>query len=227
MFYVYGHYTLDTNQLFYVGKGTKNRVLSKANRNKLWHNIVVKHDYKAVILFKNLTENEALHREKSLIKCLKKRGFCRANLTLGGGGISGFKHSESFKEDRRQARLGVKPWNTGKKLTNDHKSKVGSKGKLNPMFGKKHTAEALEKMNKKFYHTGESHWLHNNGQAITGSKNPNWKGYCVTPFGIFESIKDASFNLKINEGTIKYRCKTESFSGWYLCKETKCHLNCA
>ena len=45
-YYVYAHYTLDTNELFYIGKGKNSRFKSNSHRNKLWHKIVNKHGIK-------------------------------------------------------------------------------------------------------------------------------------------------------------------------------------
>jgi hypothetical protein len=87
-FYIYFHITLDTNEIFYIGKGKKSRAWSKRNRNKLWHNISAKHGYKVEIIFKTYKENEAFDLEIKKIEELKPR----ANLTNGGQGTSGLKH---------------------------------------------------------------------------------------------------------------------------------------
>lgn len=222
MFYVYAHYTLDTNKIFYVGKGKLKRHLSKANRNKFWHNIVNKHGFKAVILYDNLNEPESFLREIAIIKSLKRHGFKLANLSTGGEGSSGFKQSEQFKEDRRQAWLGKKPWNTFKHLSPEHKAKCGLKGEKNHMHNKKHTSETLIKMEKnKTYYRGEWHYLYGRGYLTTGSKNANWHGYCVTPFGTFECQKIAADSLSMSVGQVRYRCRSthKKFAGWYITKE--------
>lgn len=41
-FYVYRHIRRDTGEVFYIGKGFKNRAYSFLNRNPYWHNIVNK-----------------------------------------------------------------------------------------------------------------------------------------------------------------------------------------
>lgn len=51
MHYVYAHYTSDTNELFYIGKGSKNRAWS-TKRNKYWKRIVKKHGLNVQILLR-------------------------------------------------------------------------------------------------------------------------------------------------------------------------------
>lgn len=50
-FYIYAHYTLDTNEIFYIGKGKGNRLGHKRGRSNLWKNIVNKHGYSKKILW--------------------------------------------------------------------------------------------------------------------------------------------------------------------------------
>ena len=55
-FYVYGHYTKDTKELFYIGVGRGPRAFAKSSRNNYWKNIVNKHGYETKMMlvgFKN------------------------------------------------------------------------------------------------------------------------------------------------------------------------------
>jgi hypothetical protein len=65
--YVYGHYTKDTDELFYIGKGTGNRAWKKSGRSKYWNNKVNKDGLVVKILEENLTDEQAYEREKQLI----------------------------------------------------------------------------------------------------------------------------------------------------------------
>lgn len=90
MFYIYAHYTLDTNELFYIGKGAQARAFAKDGRNVYWKRIVAKHDYKVVYLKTHLSEELAFKYEKYFIKKLSPK----ANLTAGGsGGNTKIKYS--------------------------------------------------------------------------------------------------------------------------------------
>lgn len=70
-FYVYGHYTLDTNELFYIGEGTKKRINDKCNRNRHWNFKVKKHGFRSEIFFYDLSKTEAQKLEKELIEKYK------------------------------------------------------------------------------------------------------------------------------------------------------------
>ena len=76
-FYVYAHYTIDTDELFYIGKGKGRRHLQKAGRNIVWKNIVNKHGFKSEILLKNIDESDAFIQEILAIREFDPR----ANLT--------------------------------------------------------------------------------------------------------------------------------------------------
>ena len=103
-FYVYIHYTLD-NKPFYVGKGKGNRAYHKHGRSTWWNRIVFKHGLIVEIQEYFLTEEEAFNREKSLIVTLKENKFELCNLTNGGDGTSGWKHSKETKEKMSLAKI--------------------------------------------------------------------------------------------------------------------------
>lgn len=99
--YIYLHKRLDTEDIFYVGIGTKvspngrkrgyERAFSKANRNRHWKFIVNKSKYNIIIYKENLTREEANKIEIKLIqkygrKDLKLGTLC--NYTNGGDGIA-------------------------------------------------------------------------------------------------------------------------------------------
>jgi hypothetical protein len=101
-YYVYQHIRLDTGECFYIGKGTARRFASKKSRNAYWHNIVNLVGYKSEILASNLSELEAFNFEKLMITLAKDLGQCVANITNGGEGASGYKHSEETKEKMKR-----------------------------------------------------------------------------------------------------------------------------
>lgn len=123
-FYVYAHYTLDTNELFYIGKGKGGRCNHKYNRNDYWNRIVNKHNYRIEKLVENLEESDAFIQEILAIKEFSPK----ANLTKGGEGTVGLgPNVGSFEKNRT-------PWNKGKTCPNISKRQLGSK---NHRFGKK------------------------------------------------------------------------------------------
>ena len=86
--YVYGHYTADTDELFYVGKGTRRRAWSKSGRSEHWNNKVNKHGLVVKILEEELTDEAAYQRENELITEYRLAGKKLVNICEGGIGMS-------------------------------------------------------------------------------------------------------------------------------------------
>lgn len=100
VWYVYVDRRADDKQVFYVGKGNRWRILY-GRRNALWHNIANKHGYERQVFLATKDEKFALEHEVRLIFELKThhddgRGGC--NLTHGGEGTSGYRHTDATKE---------------------------------------------------------------------------------------------------------------------------------
>ena len=93
IFYVYLHIRKDTNEIFYVGKGKKDRASSKAGRNNYWNKIVKKaQGFTVKFMAVKLMEHEAFNLEKKLILQFRNAGLKLANITDGGDGVSGEKN---------------------------------------------------------------------------------------------------------------------------------------
>ena len=93
MFYVYEHIRNDTNAIFYVGKGKKERAYRVNNRNQYWHNIANKTGFTVRFVVKNVDEELAYLVEQERIDQLEKLGIKLANICPGGKGVgSGDKH---------------------------------------------------------------------------------------------------------------------------------------
>lgn len=88
MFYVYEWFNKNTNEIFYVGKGTKNRYKQIRKRNKLFLEYINNNecDVRIIKYFDN--EEEAFNYEHIRICKLKNIGQYDCNLDNGGkGGI--------------------------------------------------------------------------------------------------------------------------------------------
>ena len=85
-FYVYEWFNIDTNEVFYVGKGRKNRYKNVLQRNKYFKNYYNKHmcDVRKVKI--NINENDAFNLEIELIAKYREIGQAKCNLTDGGEG---------------------------------------------------------------------------------------------------------------------------------------------
>lgn len=99
-YYIYRHIRLDKNEVFYIGIGTKNRFNSKFSRNKYWYNITKKTEWVSEIILNELPRKIAEEKEIEFIsiygrKDLNNGTLC--NLTSGGTGGLGLKHTEETK----------------------------------------------------------------------------------------------------------------------------------
>ena len=83
-YYVYRHIRLDTNTVFYVGKGHAKRAYSKSDRNRYWGRITKNFEWKVELIETDLSEEEAYSREIYWIDYYKKLGQCEANFQLDG-----------------------------------------------------------------------------------------------------------------------------------------------
>ena len=86
MFYVYEWFNKNTKEIFYIGKGSKNRYKNIRKRNKLFLEYIKNNecDVEIIQYFKN--EEEAFKKEYELICYYKKIGQCKCNLDNGGKG---------------------------------------------------------------------------------------------------------------------------------------------
>ena len=98
MAYVYCHYKSGTNEVFYVGIGSIKRAYSKKGRNEWWKRIYNIASRTVHVIDSGLTSQEAKQLEIETIKKLKYNGFELCNLTNGGEGSNGYRHTEETKK---------------------------------------------------------------------------------------------------------------------------------
>lgn len=91
-FYVYLHKKKTTGEVFYVGKGCRDRAWVFNNRNPFWEAVYEKHGCTVEIVADNLQEWYALELETLLIDYYGRRNTgdgTLVNLKAGGDGVSG------------------------------------------------------------------------------------------------------------------------------------------
>lgn len=171
-FYVYEHLKPNTGEVFYIGKGSKNRAYQTRSRNNHWTNIVNKYGLEVNIIYNNLTNQEAGQKEIDLIEFYGLDNLC--NMTQGGDGCislkleSKDKISNSLKgkiqsqesKDKRSASL-KKTWqNPALRELKSNQSKelsklgiIGFKGRPSHRKGKPYEGnkEAISNTLKEYY----------------------------------------------------------------------------
>ena len=152
-------------EVFYIGIGQEEkRAKSKSDRNNYWHNVVNKYGYEVQILKSDLTWEDACELEKILISYYGRKDNntgILSNMTNGGDGSKGFRHTKEFKEelkirmtnrkisDKTRLKMSESAKNRPKRnYSEEHKLNI-SKGNK----GKKRTKEQLIKLSKKVINT--------------------------------------------------------------------------
>jgi len=170
------------------------------------------------VLFETDNEEECYRKEEQLLGNLWKTDKNCYNKQAGGKGFpSGDNHyaahgfTEQHKKKLSESRKKRKPHSeetkrkmsisrTGLKRTIETRAKMSEAqaGKNNPMFGKKHSTAKRKEIGDKLR------------GKYTGEKSSAFKGYYVTPFGKFPSVKEASEKINIiSSSTIRRWCLNE------------------
>lgn len=150
MAYLYRHIRLDNNEPFYIGIGTDSqykRSNNFYNRSNHWKNITNKTQYEVEILLDDLTWEEACIKEIEFIALYGRKDLNKGplvNLTDGGEGFLGYKHTSSAKTIIAQKLTGKSKHSEEQKLiwsvlrTGKSNPNGGGKGKSRPQTSKKH-----------------------------------------------------------------------------------------
>lgn len=97
MYYVYEWFIKETNEIIYVGKGTRNRYKVKKH-NALFDKLIHEHDCSSRIVKEFENEEDAFNYEYERIKELQAQCQCICNLHDGGYGGSTSWWNEKYKE---------------------------------------------------------------------------------------------------------------------------------
>lgn len=152
-FYVYEHWRPDTGMPFWVGKGSGARSKNISRRNAHHRNIVAKLkrlglSVEVEIVRRGLSEIDAHTIEIGLIAFWRTSGIKLANITLGGEGVSGLKHSQETREKMRimrqkQSREAHRAVMKGRKHSEEHRNKIVAK-----LTGRPVSVETREKISR-------------------------------------------------------------------------------
>lgn len=146
--FLYRHIRLDKDEVFYIGiakyhptRMIYTRAFSK-NRNSIWKKVVSKTEYDIEIVLDELTWEEACKKEIEFIafygRKITNEGTL-VNITTGGEGAAGNRHSAETKQLMRQKAIG--------KVISEHQREIARKnatGNKNTV-GYKHNEDFKEK----------------------------------------------------------------------------------
>lgn len=137
---LYRHIRTDLNCPFYIGIGKSvDRAYSKTHRNSHWESIVRKTGYEVDILFDEIPYSLAKEKEREFILLYGRKadGGILCNITMGGDGVLGIRHSN-------EARKKMSIANKGKSISDWHKKRISEfhLGKSTPDYVKMKMSEA-------------------------------------------------------------------------------------
>ena len=136
------------------------------------------------------------------------------NLDEGGGGVSGFKHSDETKKKISESCK-------GKTLSEETKQKIGeaNKGENNYFYGKHHTEETKKKMSES--HKGktlsEEHKkkIGEANKGKTGDNSHHWKNYARIVKSGFTKQNKQRYQIKFNGKGIKKSTSIDKLKQWF------------
>jgi len=107
MFCTYLHRRASDGAVFYIGKGVKSRPWQRSHRNRWWVSVSLAHGVAVEVLALWRTNEEACEHEKFLVRCFRGLGAPLCNLTDGGEGAVGRRHTDEAKARISRAKKGV------------------------------------------------------------------------------------------------------------------------
>ena len=102
MFYVYEWYNVNTEEIFYVGKGCGYRYKQVSKRNQLFKTYYENNECAVRIIKHFPTEEEAFEYEHLRIVELKAQNQCFCNIDDGGKGGLSFIWTDDMREYKSQ-----------------------------------------------------------------------------------------------------------------------------
>lgn len=223
----YGTISFD-HKPFYIGKGKNKRCYRAIEPNELQkEKKTIKRNYveklyslglKPIIikLFENLTEIESFEKEIELIKTigrLKYKEGPLTNISEGGDGTSGWKHSKKSRKKISLSKL-------NKPLSNEHKEALSKSGKESMIKrGGNFTKEHIEKL------TVAANSREYSSELTPGQRAKKCKSWLIiSPVGRIYTIRLLDDFCKENNLSTKQMRrvsygKLDNYKGW-ICKTT-------
>jgi group I intron endonuclease len=195
-----------------------------STKNPCFHNAIKKYgwdNFEHIILFENLTEQEAKLKEQELIAkyhtCVYDNNKMGYNMTFGGEGLLGHVASEETRRKMSESKIGEKNSFYGKRHSDEAKQKMSqdrkgkNTGELNPFYGRTHSDQTKQILSEyASERTGDknpNYGKHTLKGKYTGIKNANAKPiYCYEMDKIYQTITEASNELNVSISAIGKCC---------------------
>lgn len=158
MFYVYEWYVLETDEIFYVGKGCGNRYLNTSKRNKLFRFYFENFDCKSRIVKEFDTEDKAFVYEHERILELKSLGQAKCNLDYGGKGGVHFCWTDEMRKYKSE-------YNPMKAVVQRERMKTN-----NPMKNSEVSERVASKLRKRVVLNGIEYKSVKEASVVTGHR---------------------------------------------------------
>jgi group I intron endonuclease len=200
MLHIYEHIRPDTNAVFYVGKGTEQRMHSKHRRNAYWNNIVRKAGgFTVREVCRHKDEELVFLAEQERIDQLKRLGVKLSNMTDGGEGPSGYRHTEETKQKIAELQMGEKHWRFGKPVSEEERLRLSQIAK------RKHTDEHRKKVSE----AGKLRKNSPKTRALISQAKQNGSHHMAVSIRydgvVFDCAKSLANHLGMNHSTIRSR----------------------
>ena len=216
-YYVYEWYIVNTNEVFYVGKGKGNRYRQTKGRNYFFQCMYNTRNCDVRKIYENLSEEEAFQKEIETIKYYKEcTDYRLTNQTDGGDGTSGWIAPQEFKDkqsliqkqqwqdkDFRQKMLDIRNREDSPYKSKEFRDKISKlvQGENNPNYNNSWTTEQRQKLREK----------QQRNPLYKDETNPNAeKIICIETGEVFECVKFAKEKYKIKtDGSITVALKNK------------------
>jgi group I intron endonuclease len=209
-YYVYAHILENGTYPFYIGIGTVQigskyqRAKNSINRNKFWKNYTKNTNYLVVICSDSGNKEETKEQEKELISILGKKIDDKSNFLVnisdGGDGCKGYKHTTEHIEQLKERYSGINNPMYGRKASEATKLKMSKSGK-----GRKHTEYTKKLLSIKKKERGY--------QGKYGKEHPTSRGvYRLSPIDYsilekFDTIRDAAKKFNVCNQALSNACR--------------------
>lgn len=164
--YVHVRPGADVTGVFYVGKGKGRRAWDFHKRNPHHSRVIKKHGAANidVAVVGCSDEATAFELEIGLIRCLKRAGVKLTNMSSGGEGVAGFRHSPEARANMSEARK-------GRKHSDETKRKMSEVRKVKNAFkGRAHSDETKAKISATKKANPTMYWLGKKRDPEVGRK---------------------------------------------------------